>query len=43
METPIFPLQLFQSDFQNVYEPAEDTFLLIDSLENALELIKSIK
>lgn len=29
--------------FNNVYEPSEDTFILIDALEKDLNLIKSLK
>ncbi|KFM59375.1 hypothetical protein X975_23452, partial [Stegodyphus mimosarum] len=28
--------------FKNVYEPSEDTFILIDALEKDLSLIKSL-
>ena len=43
------PLPIFydfydpSKDFQNVYEPAEDSFLLIDSILNELEFLKSNK
>lgn len=40
METPHLPKSIFGKDFQNVYEPAEDTFLLLDALENDLETLK---
>lgn len=29
--------------FNNVYEPSEDTFILVDALEKDLNLIKSLK
>jgi release factor glutamine methyltransferase len=34
---------LKMSDFEKVYEPAEDTFVFLDALENDLELILSMK
>lgn len=39
METPFFNL----THFPSVYEPSEDTFLLIDALESELDFIKSLK
>lgn len=42
METPYLPRAKFGHDFNDVYEPAEDTFLLLDALEKDLdELIKN--
>ncbi|XP_018327185.1 hemK methyltransferase family member 2 [Agrilus planipennis] len=39
LKTPLFDL----SKFKNVYEPSEDTFLFLDTLEQELQLILSIK
>ena len=43
METPILPLKDFESLFRDVYEPAEDTFLLLDGLERELERLKTME
>lgn len=40
MDTPILPPA---SHFQHVYEPAEDTFLLMDAIEQDLPAIKKIR
>ncbi|XP_022104517.1 hemK methyltransferase family member 2-like [Acanthaster planci] len=42
LKTPDYS-HLGPTDFQDVYEPAEDTFLLLDALEKDAKLIRSIR
>ncbi|XP_055854721.1 methyltransferase N6AMT1 [Episyrphus balteatus] len=42
METPHYD-HLTPQDYEKVYEPAEDTFLLLDAIEDNLEYLKSIQ
>ncbi|KAH8835824.1 putative methylase, partial [Flagelloscypha sp. PMI_526] len=34
---------LSSADYQNIYEPAEDTFILLDALENDADRLRSMK
>lgn len=43
METPVLPAAVFRDFFNSVYEPAEDTFLLLDALEQDLDVLKRLK
>lgn len=41
MDTPL--IKLTDKDLESVYEPSEDSYLLIDALEADLEILKSLK
>lgn len=43
METPNLTAIDFQNEFKQVYEPAEDSFLLLDALEADLSNIRAMK
>ena len=40
--TPTYK-HLSAADFERIYEPAEDSFLLMDALEKECDLIRKIK
>ena len=43
METASFNSETFKEDFKNVYKPADDSFLLLEALQNDAELIRNSK
>ena len=43
IETAIFNSEVFKNDFKNVYKPADDSFLLLEAVQNDAELIKKQK
>ena len=40
--TPSFS-HITKEDFEHIYEPAEDTFLLLDALEKDIQTLKDLK
>ena len=40
--TPNFS-HITQEDFEHIYEPAEDTFLLLDALEKDIHILQDLK
>lgn len=43
METPDLAAIDFGGEFRDVYEPAEDSFLMLDALESDLQQIGQLK
>ena len=43
IETATFNSELFKDDFKNVYQPADDSFLLLEAMQNDAEEIMSSK
>lgn len=43
IETATFNSEVFKDDFKNVYKPADDSFLLLEAMQNDADLIKSSK
>ena len=40
--TPNFS-HITKEDFEHIYEPAEDTFLLLDALEKDIQILQDLK
>lgn len=41
--TAIFNSEVFKDDFKNVYKPADDSFLLLEAVQNDAEFIQNSK